>query len=402
MSGQDSLLKDLLNEHKDLFGNILENLNKYEAQIIYTQIDRDKNNFPHFNTHTFNVDKNFYYYPASTVKFPASVVALEKLNKLNIHGLNKFTPLKIDSAYEGQSKVAVDPSSENGLPSIGHYIKKILLVSNNDAFNRIYEFDGQKYLNETLWEKGYKNLRIAHRLEVARDPESNKYTNPFTFYNGDKIIYHQDLQYNPDNYDSLFNLKNTLRGKGYIAGGKLVEEPMDFSKSNYVSLEDHTNILKAVLFPEAVPEEKRFDLSDNDYQFLYKYMSMLPKESKYPNYNDGKHYDSYVKLLMFGNSKDPMPENIRIFNKTGTAYGFLIDIAYIVDFENNIEFMLSAIIHVNENQIFNDDNYEYEKIGEPFFANLGNTIYNYELNRKREFAPDLSKFKIDYSEQEEK
>ena len=102
---------------------------------------------------------------------------------------------------------------------------------------------------------------------------------------------------------------------------------------------------------------------------------------------------------MFGNTKEAMPKNIRIFNKVGDAYGFLLDNAYIVDFANGVEFMLTTVIYCNEDGIFNDDKYDYDTVGFPFMANLGDVIYNYEINRKKKVKPNLSKFKINYDEQ---
>lgn len=85
-----------------------------------------------------------------------------------------------------------------------------------------------------------------------------------------------------------------------------------------------------------------------------------------------------------------------MFNKSGLTYGFMIDNAYIVDFKNGVEFFLSAVIQVNENEIYNDNEYEYDEIGYPFMENLGKAFYDYELNRKREHSPDLSKFRFEY------
>ena len=53
-----------------------------------------------------------------------------------------------------------------------------------------------------------------------------------------------------------------------------------------------------------------------------------------------------------------------------------------MDFENNIEFFLSAVIHVNENRIYNDGNYEYDAIGLPFFGELGRAVLAHEQARK--------------------
>jgi hypothetical protein len=286
-----------------------------------------------------------------------------------------------------------DSTAVTGLPSIAHYIKKVLLVSDNDAYNRLYEFVGQKRMNEGLHEKGFTNTRIVTRLSVGSTPEENRYTNPFTFFQNDEVVYQQPLVYNGREFP--MPVSSTRKGIGYLRKDELVNEPMDFSHLNYVSLEDLQGILRTCMFPEAVPVQQRFNLREEDYTFLYTYLSMLPRESDYPDYSDTTHYDSYVKFFMYGDTKNPMPPHVRIFNKVGWAYGYLTDNAYIVDFKNNLEFMLSATILVNENQIFNDGEYEYETIGLPFLANLGRVIHEYELRRKRR-QPDLSRFRLEY------
>lgn len=393
---QNNLIEKLLFENYRQFEDVIKNIDTFEVQIIYTQIDRDKNNLPTFTTHNYRVNPRYYFYPASTVKLPAAILAMEKINNLNIPGLNKYTSLKVDSTRDRQIAVVKDSTSETGLPSIAHYVKKVFLVSDNDAYNRLYEFMGQSALNENLHKKGFKEVKILHRFQGGLTSEDNRITNPFTFYNNDNVIYNQKEQYNNKTYQ--LELDGLSKGIGYLnSKDEIVYKPFDFSARNYISLESLNEILKTVIFPESIEPEKRFNLTEDDYQFLYKYMSMLPRESKYPSY-DSTYYDSYVKYYLFGNSKEPMPQSIRIFNKVGLAYGYLTDIAYIVDFENKIEFMLSAVIHVNKNKIYNDGIYEYDQIGLPFFANLGKVIYNYELIRGREFLPDLSKFKINYEQ----
>ena len=91
------------------------------------------------------------------------------------------------------------------------------------------------------------------------------------------------------------------------------------------------------------------------------------------------------------------PNSTRIFNASGEAFGQLVDVAYIVDFDKKIEFFLSAVIYCNSDGIFNDDKYDYETIGFPFLKNLGKIIYEYELKRQRSNIPDLSLFQFDYS-----
>ncbi|MFQ5447203.1 MAG: serine hydrolase [Saprospiraceae bacterium] len=394
LAAQRKLLLKLMKSHPEQFGVVLQHPEQYDVQVIYTQIDRDRDNFPHFKSYTYQLDASHYFYPASTVKMPTAFMALEKINRLHIPGLDRYSTMKTGAGHPPQTAAAADTTSPTGLPSVGHYVKKIFLVSDNDAFNRLYEFIGQQQLNEGLWAKGYDHVRIVHRLESSGfDAEANRYTNPVSFYSGDSLLYHQAEVYG--RAEKHFDLRKVKRGKGFYKNGVLVNEPFDFSEKNYISLQDLHDILKAVLFPGAVPSARRFDLAKEDYRFLYRVMSERPRESHFPDYSDKP--DHYAKFFIYGDEDDGerMPENVRIFNKPGEAYGFLTDVAYVVDFEAGVEFMLAATIHVNKDGIYNDDNYEYESVGLPFLANLGRVVYDFEKRRKRKYRPDLSRFLIE-------
>jgi len=220
---------------------------------------------------------------------------LEKVHKLNISGFELQTSMLTDSAYEGQTKVRSDSTSLNGLPSIAHYIEKILLVSDNDAYNRLYEFLGQSTIFDRLTELGYTETRIIHRLSILLPQELNRCTNPVRFYNGEKLVYEQPLVCN----DSLIKpIRSVGLGKGYMNGDLLVHEPMDFTYKNSLPLEDLHTMLKSIIFPEEASVGTRFALEEEDYRFLYKFMSMYPRESGIPGYD--KYEDGYCKFFIFG------------------------------------------------------------------------------------------------------
>ncbi|MFN3784719.1 MAG: serine hydrolase [Spirosomataceae bacterium] len=381
---------------------ILKNTEQWEIQVIYTQIDRDEANKPTFTTFYLNHNPTKYFYPASTVKFPAVVLALEKINQVSNSslGFSKYSPLFVDSAFKGHEAVQGDSTSKNGLATVAHYAKKILLTSDNDAYNRLYDFLGIDYINTHLHRKGYLNTNILHRLSVPYSVEQNKVTPRIRFFSDTQndvkdslLVYTQPAQASSKNYANPFPI---LRGNGYFKEDKLIKEPFDFAAKNVFLLADQQRMLTAILFPNAVPEGARFNLSPDDYQFVRRYMSQLPSEQPYPTYSPKEYYDSYVKFLLFGDKKEKMPSHIRIFNKVGDAYGYLIDNAYVVDFENKVEFMLSAVIYCNSDGILNDDKYDYETVGFPFMGELGRTIYQHELKRKKTHLPDLSEFVIDY------
>ncbi|MGI4750473.1 MAG: serine hydrolase [Janthinobacterium lividum] len=388
------LLKKLLESKPEIFGKILQHSTKNEVQILYTQIDRDKKNRPHFRSYSFNLNPNRYFYPASTVKLPTLIFALEKANQLKIKGI-KTASMQTDSGFAGQTKVRVDTSAENGLPSIQNYIKKILLVSDNDAFNRLYEFVGRAEINRKLKKYGLNQTRIIGRLSVGDAGESTKHTNPIEFYAGKRSIYKQAAQFDPNDYP--MQLENMLQGKSYLdSNNQLVHSPFDFREKNVFTIPDQQEVLKRLLFPEVYPTQEQFQLKKEDYQLIYKYMSMYPTESSHPRYNQPEYWPAYCKFLFYGSEKDAsLDPNIRIFNKVGDSYGYDIDNAYIVDFKNKVEFMLTVVIQSNEDGIYNDNQYEYETVCLPFLKNLGQVIYQQELTRQKKHLPDLKKFKLD-------
>src|SRR6201996_6284091 len=332
-------LKNLIESHPELFEHILNHPTHNEVQILYTQIDRDENNVPHFKSYSYRLNANHYFYPASTVKLPTAIFALEKLNELNIKGLNTKSTMITDSAFTGQTKVTKDSTSKSGLPSIDNYIKKILLVSDNDAYNRLYEFVGREEINNKLRKYNLNSTRIVGRLAIGDKGESTRHTNPVNFYNRDKLVYSKPVLY--DSRDYPMHLENMLQGKGYLdRNDKLVMQPFDFSQNNIYPLVDQQLVLKRLLFPEVYPEQDRFNLTKDQYRFIYHYMSMWSTESKHPTYDSPEYFPAYCKWLLYGgDSLARINPNIRIFNKIGDSYGYDIDNAYIVDFKNRVEFI---------------------------------------------------------------
>ncbi|TCD24733.1 hypothetical protein EZ456_16740 [Pedobacter psychrodurus] len=388
-------LKKLMESKPELFSSVLNHPDKNQVQVLYTQVNRDAKHKPTFKTFSYNLDPHHYFYPASTVKLAAVIFALEKVNRLKSTGLTAKSAMITDSAYKGQTKVLKDTSAKNGLPSIEHYVKKILLTSDNDAFNRLFEFIGRAEINEKLKANGLNDSRILNRLAIGDAGESAKHTNPIKFYNGEQLVYDQAAQYDPKEYE--LKLSNLVVGTGYMdSTDKLVNKPFSLAGKNAFAINDQQKLMQKLIFPESFQAKERFNLSPEDYKLIYTYMSKYPTESDFPKYDPKAFWPTYAKMLYYGRERVTPDANIRIFNKYGDSYGYIIDNSYFVDFKNGIEYFLTAVIQSNEDGIFNDNKYEYETVCFPFMKNLGKTIYELELKRVKKHKPDLSKFKIDY------
>lgn len=389
------MLKKLMESKPELFGSVLNHPDKNQVQILYTQITRDVKNKPSFKSYSFNLDPHHYFYPASTVKLAAVIFALEKVNRLKSTGLTVKSIMITDSAFRGQTKVEKDSSAENGLPTLEHYIKKILLTSDNDAFNRLFEFIGRAEINDKLKKYGFNDSRILNRLAIGDAGETAKHTNPIRFYNDNRLVYEQEAQYDPKEYE--LNLTNLVMGKGYLdSADKLVNKPFSLANKNAFAINDQHRLMQKLMFPDALQAKERFNLTAADYKLIYTYMSKYPTESDYPKYDENEFWPTYAKMLYYGREKNVILDpNIRIFNKYGDSYGYIIDNSYFVDFKNGIEYLLTAVIQSNEDGIYNDNKYEYDTVCFPFMKNLGRTIYELETSRKKP-KPDLSKFKMNY------
>ncbi len=367
------------------FQDIMSQPDKYELQIIYTPLTKDAEGNWTMKQERLHVDTTKYFYPASTVKMPVAFLALERLRELEARGIaiSKDTPLRILKSRDAQTAVHIDSTSETGLPSVGHYINKLFAVSDNDAYNRLYEFLGRDYINKTLRSKKiFSNSRVVTRVGVGGfDYEENGHTNAMQFYEGEKNIYDQKSKKATENF--LLPLTGDKKGKGFFASGAdiVTLKPFDMSQKNFINLVDLQESLQRIILPELYEENERFVLEDEDYVFLRNALSKLPASYDYPAYDPAEYYDSYGKFFMYGDTKDAIPDHIKIYNKVGYAYGTLTDCSYIEDEKNDIRFFLTATLQVNENGIFNDDTYEYDK-GIAFLAELGRLVYAQMLESK--------------------
>ena len=355
---------------------------KHEVQILYTQIDRNAENRRVFQSFSWQLDPSRYFYPASTVKLPAAILALEKIQANPL--------LERDSRMLTEPLTAVGDLRKAAENSVERHIREIFLFSDNAAYNRLFELVGPEALTQGLLDRGYRGVRIFHRLETGRMP-GEIILNPIRFLSppGD------ELQRLPERrFENRYRAPAPIRkGRAHWSKGKLIEEPMDFASSNAFPLEAQQRTLRALVFPDSIPEAQRFRLEDENRRYLLREMALWVSE---PGQADDRRKnekisDSYTKMLFYG-TEQPAKEDpeVRSFGKSGMAYGWLTDNAYLVDFKSGVEFFLSATIHVCANDTYNDDVYEYDTIGLPFLKELGRAVYFHELERTRPRAVDFN------------
>ena len=352
------VLFDLMDVAREKFGKILDNPDEYEVQILLTQITRNNSGRPLFTSVDYELDTTKYFYPASTVKMAIAALTLQKIN--TIAGADRSCVLNVAGSKNGIV-------GRSGF-TIEKYIYRMMVYSDNTAYNRLYDFLGQEYINETLHVMGYQDCQIVRRFSMPTSAAADRVNYPWELRDEDGLLIYSQIALSNDNIYSLrerYDMTGLLRGRARIASDVKISTPKEFYDYNYMSIEVMQNILKALIFPLEVEESARFILSEDDREYL---LSCMQGE------------DTQRKYFIYG-GKDQAKPHIEIYNKTGTSYGNIIDNAYILDTVHHIEFMLTAVIYVNPNGVIGDGVYDYEKTGMPFLQELSLAVYDYYLDR---------------------
>ena len=341
---------------------IYKNKEKHNLQILYTKVVRDSLGMPSFIQYDYQADNNVYFYPASTMKLPIVALTLQKINELRNTGINITVESKI--LLLNADQITTETTFKD-------LIAKVFLVSDNSASNILINFLGYNYFNQEMRGKGLNTIVLNHKF------------NPDPYVKTDWKIYTLDRDLiSKDETQEIIehnNLDNLLQGKFQILNGEKVATPFNFKTKNKASLRDLDGVMKRIIYPDLFQEQDRINLSDQDYNFLRYWMSRFTFEDIGIEYQkDSKYFDSYNKFFIYGDSTNKIDRQIRVYNKVGVAYGALTDISYIRDYQKDIEFFLSATIYVNQNQIVNDNIYEYDDVGIPFLAELARQVYKLE------------------------
>ena len=344
----------------------------YRLQVVLGELQPGADGRPVLVQHGYRLGAE-YFYPASTVKLFAAVAALERLEELrretglpiDVDTALVFHPLFADDALED-----ADPSNlAGGRITAGHEIRKLFLVSDNAAFNRLYELVGQDGLAAALERAGLTGARLVHRLSEARSAEENRRAPRIDLVGDDfRHTIPERTAAPPPPRPAIAGL---AVGRAHIAGDQRIGRPMDFSVKNHVPLAELQRGLCMVVRPDADCGGRGFALDDDDRALLLAAMSEYPRQSANPVYDPSEYPDDYVKYLLPGLERVLAKERLRIYNKIGQAYGFTTENAWVVDGATGRSFFLAATLYTNRDGVLNDDRYEYQEIALPFLADLG-------------------------------
>ena len=413
---------------------VLQNPKTYRFQLLITEVNHIHSAHPQFTTHEFRVDQE-YFYPASAIKTYASLSALIEYTRAQ----KKYPWLSLNDAIGDSASHCQrsDPSNQyTHDATLQHEIKKMQLVSDNHAFNRIFLLQGGRDTLHKNLIPYFPSLRIYHRLFTHQNHQATHAQ--FTF-----LICDRDAQGRINNRKSFIRsihvhsnkdaLSHFLHhplysqttplpysgfgphatsvhvGQGYYStqGRKYIPHPMDFSVKNRSSFYDLQRLMLALYYNgrfDPITPHPRSHLRNLFKQInphwlntLRQAMVMYPRKSTNPTYKKRSFTETRFKPLLKGLRTVISPSKHSIYdhslyymNKAGKAFGFHVDNALIIIGKNagkkTRNGKLSSQAHVqkglfitvgvyaNHNQILNDNQYEYKSVSIPFLEAMGYAV----------------------------
>ncbi len=426
------------------FKKVFKKYKNYRFEIIYTKIDRDNNGGVKLTNFHLG-DSASYFYPASIAKLPLAICISEKMGEEPFLNLNLAMKLRIDTAkickhqYENgmyeyhrvqwgdnyreiamKYRISFEdlltwnnvtdttlPKVNTTLmiyhrksrPTLSDLLSEMLIYSDNESYNKLFEVAGGNIVNDWLEEKGFAKSNVSRKFLFC-EGEEKSYALPYDILNDrDIIFYHcKERQWSlPDN-SKITGIKV---GKKYYWNDSLIKEGKSFADHNCIPLNDAHTMLQRLIFPSVFTADEQYEMNQRNYRNLIKYLGMYPREdvslrdSCYDNLDDGEKvflWKGHRRKIQSDGILTPelFEENIRVINIIGQSYGFSTDVMYFTDSKTNTEFFLSVRIYTNKDEILNDDKYEYDEIAIPLMESLGTYFHEMEKKREKTFLPNFA------------
>jgi hypothetical protein len=356
---------------RDRLHEVLYSPEEHRIQILVAEVIQSEGQAPSVRSTNWR-SREEYFYPASAIKLCAAVAALERLNEIQRTkepAATDTTPLAFYSVRDPKELFTQDATNlDGGTLTLAHLIRRACLVSDNEAYNLLYEFCGQQWLNERMWRAGCKTVRLRHRLSVDMPLQKNKVTPSIELRFPERTVMlgaqQSALDLDAQDFTSMYV------GKAYMDGKERIKGSFSFTQKNVISLPDLQKCLMRVVRPDLKLDGEPFDLSDAQRAFLMEVLAQYPGDSRNPAYPRAEYPDEWGKLFLPGLERVVPKEHLKVHNKFGLAYGFAVDNAYVVDTRSQRSFFLAATVWADSDGTLNDDKYDYDTFSRPLLADV--------------------------------
>ena len=357
LSYNHAIVLDILQKGSPRLQRFLTKSIEYGLQICFTRLI---SNASKFATYTL-FPSAAWFAPASLVKLPLAALLLEQLEA----GKVDWSSAKL--AFPGMPDCAERATELRQPQAVTRLIERALVLSDDSAYCALFDALGPQHIAERMRQMGHVDVRIQARFGAC-GPENSKITGPVQIFSASSKVLSSTPARAPF---ALVSAPAPIKiGRAWMQGGRRVEGAKDFTTSNSAPLPNLHEMMLALMRPELVAQNQRFQISERARQFLLTGMRLNPAESKYSNIEEAKLDRTFFRLLGVGDGQ--WPKDLVVENKVGWAYGFLSDMAHLK--QGDHECFVSCKMYLNRDGVLNDGQYEYESIGRPAMAEIGRLL----------------------------
>lgn len=344
---------------------------EFELQVLWTRCSRSgSGNWQVAREHALGERRERWFAAASFVKLPLVALLLEQLCTRGL--IDRLDHLRVE--VDASAACAPLPAAAEGGWPLLRLLRAMCVVSDNRAYNALFELLGSDAIHRRLAELGYNDCRLAARLGCG-GPRPGKLAARVLDAAGEVVW---DSPRETVEQRQPFPFGRALKGRAWMQGGRQTAGAHDFSDSNFMPLADVQRMTLELGSGQPLGDAPAFALCPVARRVLAQVMAMAPRECPDPVYPSQQFADDHAKWLVPLDAAGHLPEGLRIASKNAQSYGYIGDSAFIVDTARDIAFGLSAVLFVDRDGVLNDGRYAYADIGRPFLRELGAAVLAYE------------------------
>ena len=358
-NNNSAVVLDILKNGSPRLQSFLTSAREYGLEICFTRLRKDLSGL---RFETFSSPKSSdWFAPASLVKLPLAALLLEQLEASKVDWLGAKV------AFPAMPDCAERAAELRQPQAVTRLIERALVLSDDSAYCALFDALGPQHIAERMRQMGHAEVRIQARFGSC-GPENSKITGPVQLFSAGGKLLSTIAARVPF---SLVSAPIPIKiGRAWVQAGRRIEGAKDFTNSNSAPLSALHEMMLALMRPELVEHNRRFQISERARQFLLAGMRLNPSESKYSSADEAKLDRTFFRLLGVGDGQ--WPKDLQVENKVGWAYGFLSDMAHLK--QGNHECFVSCKMYLNRDGVLNDGQYEYESIGRPAMAEIGRLL----------------------------
>lgn len=369
-SSGDKLLAELLRSAGPQSRRILASP-EFELQVLWTRCKRASSGLWRVTSeHSFGIQRERWFAAASFVKLPLAALLLEQLCARGLIGQIEALRVVVDA---GPACAPLPASVNDGWPLL-RLLRAMCVVSDNLAYNVLYELLGSDAIHQRLGELGLADCRIAARLGCGGANRPGKLAARVLDAIGHVVW---DSPRSATEQPQLFPFGRALKGRAWAEGGKLTSGPHDFSDSNFMPLPDVHRMMLELASGQPLGGGPAFALCPTARRLLAEIMALTPRACPDPVYAPDQFADDHAKWLIPLDGAGRVPAGLSIASKNAQSYGYIGDSSFIVDQARDLAFGLTAVVFVDRDGVLNDGDYAYSDIGRPFLRELGAAVLAY-------------------------